>query len=127
MDAKDLRAHGKIAESLNATRRAVDLDSTMAQGRLMIAQLEMELGRPDSALVTMRRALAGGEDSAFVAEFALSKGNSLYRAANTTKTSATTDIVRFATWVRPFWPSRICTASVTPAPPMEPGLVTAAP
>lgn len=88
MDAKDLRARGRIAESLDATRRAVDLDSTMAQGRLMIAQLEMELGRPDSALVTMRRALAGGEDSAFVAEFALSRGNALYRAANTTKTSA---------------------------------------
>jgi hypothetical protein len=66
----------------------VELDSTMAQGRLMVAQLEMELGRPDSALVSLRKAIATGEDSALVAQFALSKGNSLYRAASGTKTSA---------------------------------------
>ena len=35
----------------------------MAQGRLTVAQLEIELGRPDSALVALRRAVSGGEDS----------------------------------------------------------------
>jgi tetratricopeptide (TPR) repeat protein len=88
MQAKDLRAKGKVEESLDATKHAVDLDSTMAQGRLMVAQLEMELGRPDSALVTLKRAVAGGEDSSLVAQFALSKGNTLYRAANGTKASS---------------------------------------
>ncbi|HEY4304782.1 MAG TPA: hypothetical protein VGM82_09965 [Gemmatimonadaceae bacterium] len=87
MNAKDLKARGKVAESLDATKHAVELDSTMAQGRLMIAQLEIELGRPDSALVTLKRAVASGEDSTLVAQFALSKGNTLYRAANTTKAS----------------------------------------
>jgi tetratricopeptide (TPR) repeat protein len=87
MNAKELRSRGKVAESLDATKHAVELDSTMAQGRLMIAQLEMELGRPDSALSTVRRALAAGEDSSLVAQFALAKGNTLYRAANTTKAS----------------------------------------
>jgi tetratricopeptide (TPR) repeat protein len=87
LNAKDLRAHGKIAESLDATKRAVALDSTMAQGQLTVAQLELELGRPDSALVALHKALAGGEDSALVAAFALSKGNGLYRAANGTKLS----------------------------------------
>jgi tetratricopeptide (TPR) repeat protein len=87
MNAKDLKARGKVAESLDATKHAVELDSTMSQGRLMIAQLEIELGRPDSALVSLKRAVAGGEDSALVAQFALSKGNSLYRAANATKAS----------------------------------------
>jgi tetratricopeptide (TPR) repeat protein len=87
MNAKDLKARGKVAESLDATKHAVELDSTMAQGRLMIAQLEIELGRPDSALVTLKKAVMSGEDSALVAQFALSKGNTLYRAANSTKAS----------------------------------------
>jgi tetratricopeptide (TPR) repeat protein len=87
LNAKELRARGKIAESLDATKRAVELDSTMAQGRLTVAQLEIELGRPDSALVALRRAVAGGEDSTLVAQFALSKGNTFYRAANGTKSS----------------------------------------
>lgn len=85
MNGKDLRARGKIAESLDATRRAVEIDSTMAQGRLVIAQLEMELGRPDSALATLRRAVTSGEDSAMVAQFALGKGNQYYRAASASK------------------------------------------
>src|SRR6185503_11541002 len=63
------------------------VDSTMAQGQLTVAQLEIELGRPDSALSALHRALAGGEDSSLVAQFALAKGNTLYRAANGTKTS----------------------------------------
>jgi tetratricopeptide (TPR) repeat protein len=87
MNAKELKARGKVAESLDATKHAVELDSTMAQGRLMIAQLEIELGRPDSALVTLKRAVASGEDSSLVAQFALSKGNNLYRAASSTKGS----------------------------------------
>lgn len=88
MNAKELRAHGKVAESLDATKHAVELDSTMAQGRLTIAQLEMELGRPDSALSSLHKAASAGEDSSLVAQFALSKGNSLYRAASGTKASA---------------------------------------
>jgi tetratricopeptide (TPR) repeat protein len=87
MNAKELRTHGKIAESLEATKHAVALDSSMSQGQLTVAQLEIELGRPDSALVSLRRALATGEDSSLVAQFALAKGNTLYRAANSTKTS----------------------------------------
>jgi tetratricopeptide (TPR) repeat protein len=88
LNAKELRARGKIAESLDATKQAVALDTTMVQGHLMIAQLEIELGRPDSALLALRAGLARGEDTSLVAAFALSKGNTLYRAANSTKTSA---------------------------------------
>jgi tetratricopeptide (TPR) repeat protein len=77
MNAKDLRAKGKIAESLDATKKAVALDSTMANGQLSVAQLEIELGRPDSALVALHRALSKGDDSTLIAQFALAKGNSL--------------------------------------------------
>jgi tetratricopeptide (TPR) repeat protein len=87
LNAKELRARGKLAEALEASRLAVAADSTLPQGELMVAQTEMELGRPDSALVSLRRALARGEDSAAVAQFALGKGNTLYRGANGTKSS----------------------------------------
>jgi tetratricopeptide (TPR) repeat protein len=88
ISAKELRTKGKVQESLDATKMAVSLDSTMKQGQLMVAQLEIELGRPDSALAALHRALASGEDTVLVAQFALAKGNTMYRAANGTKTSA---------------------------------------
>jgi tetratricopeptide (TPR) repeat protein len=88
LSAKDLRAKGKTAEALEASKRAVALDSSIAQGRILVAQGEFELGRPDSALVTLQRAVAAGEDINAVAQFALSKGNVLFRAANGTKTRA---------------------------------------
>jgi tetratricopeptide (TPR) repeat protein len=85
LNAQLLRSRGKVAESLEASRMAVAIDSTLKQGELLIAQAEMELGRPDSALSALRRGLARGEDSIVVAQFALSKGNALARAANGTK------------------------------------------
>lgn len=88
LSARELRERGQLAEALDASKRAVELDSTIAQGRLLIAQAEMELGRPDSALGTLSRAVAGGEDRNAIAQFALSKGNSLLRAANGTEERA---------------------------------------
>jgi tetratricopeptide (TPR) repeat protein len=85
MNAKDLRAKGQLAEALAATRQALDVDSTLDRGELMIAQGEIELGRPDSALVALHRAVMRGEDTALVAQFALARGNALLKAANGTK------------------------------------------
>jgi tetratricopeptide (TPR) repeat protein len=87
LNAKELRTRGKLAEAVEASKKAMELDSTMSQGELMVAQLEYELGRPDSSLSALRRALGKGEDSSVVAQFALSKGNTLYRAANGTHQS----------------------------------------
>lgn len=88
LNAKELRTKGRVEESLDASKRAIELDSTLAQGRLMIAQAEMELGRPDSALVTAHKAVGAGENVNDVAMFVLSKGNALFRAANGTKARA---------------------------------------
>lgn len=105
LNAKELRARGKIAESLNATKQAVELDTAMSQGQLMVAQLEIELGRPDSALAALHRAVGAGQDSALVAQFALSKGNTFYRAASETKASAdfrlATRFLLFSDSIRP--------------------------
>lgn len=88
LSAKELRARGRMAEALDASKKAVELDSSIAQGRLMVAQAEIDLGRPDSALATLKRAVAAGEDVSAIAQFALSKGNVLFRAANGTKIRA---------------------------------------
>ena len=88
LNAKELRSKGRVAEALDASKKAVELDSTIAQGRMMVAQAEIELGRPDSALATLQRAAGAGEDVNAVATFALSKGNAFFRAANGTKTRA---------------------------------------
>lgn len=85
MSAKDLRARGQVAEAVDAVRAAMALDSTLARGELMIAQGEADLGRMDSALVSLHRALNRGEDTALVAQFALARGNALLRAANGTR------------------------------------------
>ena len=87
LNAKQLRTQGKVAESLESMKSAMAVDSTLNEGQLMIAQAEIDLGRPDSALAALRVALARGEDSARVAQFAFARGNALYRAANGTKTS----------------------------------------
>lgn len=86
MSARELRARGQLSEALQASRQALAVDSTLDRGELMIAQGEIELGRPDSALVALHRALGRGEDTALVAQFALARGNALLRAANGTKT-----------------------------------------
>jgi tetratricopeptide (TPR) repeat protein len=85
MQSRDLRAKGQLAEALAASRQALAVDSTLDRGELMIAQGEVELGRPDSALAALRRAIVRGEDTALVAQFALGRGNALLRAANGTK------------------------------------------
>jgi tetratricopeptide (TPR) repeat protein len=105
LNAQLLRSRGKVAEALEASKMAVALDSTVPQGEMLIAQAEMELGRPDSALAALRRALARGEDSALVAQFALSKGNAISRAANGTKSRddfrVAMRVLAFADSVRP--------------------------
>jgi tetratricopeptide (TPR) repeat protein len=115
LNAKELRARGKIAESLEATKQAAALDSTMTQAHLMIAQLEVELGQTDSAIAALRTGLARGEDSALVAAFALSKGNALYRAAGGTKTSAdfgaSLRMLAFADSLKPSDQSRFLTGA----------------
>lgn len=110
LQARELRARGRAAESADAMKAALAADSTLPGGHLMLAQAELELGRPDSALVSLRHALGAGEDSTRVAQFAFARGNALYRAAGGTKSSADFALaLRFLTFadsVRPSAQSR---------------------
>jgi len=85
MQAQDLKTRGKAEESVDAMREALALDSTIQHGHIQLARAQTELGQNDSAYVTLKRALNAGEDSALIAQFALARGNQLYRAASSTK------------------------------------------
>jgi len=85
MQSEDLKTRGKAEESVDAMRAALALDSTIQHGHLQLAKAQAELGQNDSAFATLKRALNVGEDSALVAQYALSRGNTLLRAANSTK------------------------------------------
>jgi len=88
MQSQDLKTRGKAEESVDAMREALALDSTIEHGHLQLARAQAELGQNDSAFATLKRGLTAGEDSAVIAQFALARGNQLYRAANSTKVRA---------------------------------------
>ncbi|MFL5582491.1 MAG: hypothetical protein ACJ8AO_19140 [Gemmatimonadaceae bacterium] len=86
--AQALRASGSanaVRQSLEATRRALELDPRLPRGFLQLAQLYMEAGVPDSALIALGTGVENGEDSVLVAKYALARGNALYKAAAETR------------------------------------------
>jgi tetratricopeptide (TPR) repeat protein len=85
LQSQDLKVRGKAEQSVDAMREALALDSTIQHGHIQLARAQADLGQNDSAYVTLKRALAAGEDSSTVAQFALSRGNQLLRAASQTK------------------------------------------
>lgn len=88
LHAQRLRAGGRLADAIDAMRHAIAVDSTIPDAALMLAQAEVELGRADSALVSLRAALATGGDSVRIAQFLFARGSGFYRAAQGTKTAA---------------------------------------
>jgi len=85
LQAQELRRAGKTGEAVEPLRRAMQLDPKLGQGHLVMAQAQSDLGNIDSTYLYVRRALEAGDDPGTVAQFALARGNALYRAANGTK------------------------------------------
>ena len=79
--AQMARGAGNLTTALAETKRAVAANPNLPHGFLQLAQLEIDAGRPDSALVAINEAMQHGEDSTRVAQFALARGNALYKAA----------------------------------------------
>jgi tetratricopeptide (TPR) repeat protein len=85
LQSQELKGKGKAEEALAASKKALELDSTLVHGFLQLAQAQSELGQLDSSYASLHRALGAREDSSLVGTFALSRGNALFRAANGTK------------------------------------------
>jgi tetratricopeptide (TPR) repeat protein len=57
----------------------------LPHGYLQLAQLEMDAGQPDSAFSAIEQATKNGEDPVTVSQFALARGNALYKAATSSQ------------------------------------------
>lgn len=79
--AQMARGAGNIAAALAETKRAVAANPNLPHGFLQLAQLELDAGQADSAFGAINDAIHHGEDSTTVAQFALARGNALYKAA----------------------------------------------
>jgi tetratricopeptide (TPR) repeat protein len=83
--AQMARGAGNLATALTETKRAVAANPNLPHGFLQLAQLELDAGQPDSALAAMNDAMRHGEDSGRVAQFALARGNALYKSATSSQ------------------------------------------
>jgi len=83
--AQNLKTSGNAGGALEETKRALAANPKLPHGFLQLAQLDFDVGQADSAFAAMQLATKYGEDSATVAQFALARGNSLYKAATGTQ------------------------------------------
>jgi tetratricopeptide (TPR) repeat protein len=83
--AQSLKTSGNSAGALEETKRALAANPKLPHGFIQLAQLEFDVGQVDSAFVTMQQATKYGEDSTTVAQFALARGNALYKTATGTQ------------------------------------------
>jgi tetratricopeptide (TPR) repeat protein len=88
LDAQQKRKRGDRQGALEATRKAIAEDSTLARSYLQLAQAFIDVEQNDSALVVLQAGIKSVADSAVVAQFTLARGNAMYRAANATKKRA---------------------------------------
>lgn len=80
--AQQLRTSGQPQQAIVVLRK---LPPTTPRVNLQIAQAQIEINQPDSALVALRAAAAAGDSIPLLGAYALSIGNNLYKAANVSK------------------------------------------
>jgi tetratricopeptide (TPR) repeat protein len=83
--AQAFKGTGNGAAALSETKRALAVNPKLPHGYLQLAQLEVDAAETDSAFAAIDMALKNGEDSTAVAQFALARGNTLFKAAGTTQ------------------------------------------
>lgn len=83
--AQTLKSAGNIAAAVAETRKALAVNPRLPRGYLQLAQLELDAGNVDSAYAAIEVASKHGEDPAMVAQFALARGNAMYKSASATQ------------------------------------------
>jgi tetratricopeptide (TPR) repeat protein len=85
LDSQMQRAAGQLQAAVDAAKQALKLNPKAEHGWLRLANAELDLNQPDSALVALRQALANGEDSSAVGQFVLALGSKAYAQADSLK------------------------------------------
>ncbi|HVX41263.1 MAG TPA: tetratricopeptide repeat protein [Gemmatimonadaceae bacterium] len=83
--AEAMKSAGNTAGARAELEHALAENPRLPHGYLQLSQILIDAGEPDSALAAMQLAAKHGEDSSVVAQFALARGNALYKAAGTTQ------------------------------------------
>ena len=84
--AQTLKGSGNLPAARDALRSAVASNPKLEHAYLQIAQIQLDLNQPDSAIASLKQSVATGNDSAsFVAQYALGTGNTSYKTANAMK------------------------------------------
>lgn len=83
--AQSMKGAGNTAGALAETKRALAVNPRLPHGYLQLAQLEFEAGNVDSGYAAMEAAPKNGEDPATVAQFALARGNAMFKSAGTSQ------------------------------------------
>ncbi len=79
--AQTLRTTGQLQQSIDAAKRALELDPTIQNGWTQVAIAYNELNQPDSALAALRMAKEAGDDPDQVGGYALNIGNRMFQQA----------------------------------------------
>ncbi len=88
--ARMRKAAGQNQQSVDAARRALSLDPKNSAGWLSLADAQVEMNQPDSAVATLRQAAAnaGDADKAAIGQRLLILGNNAYKAGVASKSRA---------------------------------------
>lgn len=79
--AQVLKNAGQVQQSIAASKRALEVNPKIANGWTQIAVAYNELNFPDSALAALRQAKTAGDNADQIGGFAMSIGNTFYKAA----------------------------------------------
>jgi predicted Zn-dependent protease len=76
------RSAGQLQAAVDAANTAIKLNPKAEHAYLRKAQAEVDLNQPDSAMASLRAALANGEDKATVGQFLVAIGSQAYKSAD---------------------------------------------
>lgn len=84
--ATTLKQAGQLQQAADIFRRALAANPKLEHGYVQVAQLQVDMNQPDSALATLHQAVASQNDSAaYVGAYALTTGNAFYKKAVASK------------------------------------------
>ena len=84
--ASTLRKNNRGPEAVDALKRAIAVNPNNSQALLLLADSYAQANQEDSVAAILQRASTlAGADKATLAQYALSQGNNMYRAANQAK------------------------------------------
>ncbi|HKO15432.1 MAG TPA: hypothetical protein VJU87_04280 [Gemmatimonadaceae bacterium] len=84
--AQTLKKAGQLQQSLDAAKRAVQLDPKVENGALFVVVEYNELNQPDSAIAFAKQAVANGADRNLIGQALLQPVGAAVKAANEAKT-----------------------------------------